>query len=198
MQVYFQAVINGSGHRLHALSRPVADVSGLRIVGVMSMAAEMVEAEIRRVFPAHRPEAFGPLAEGDRDEHVRIRADLAAVTDWTTLSPEVTAGIDCNSGFGFLTKEAARSYLPAFLIADLRGSDLNTNLASHLSICDPSTQTDEVTAWQLEILRNYWDALAPDRAAAVCHYLEWRIARHSIEIERGAAFSLSAYWYLRT
>lgn len=164
----------------------------------MSMAAEMVEAEIRRVFPAHRPEGFGPIAEGDRDENIRIRTDLAAVTDWTTLGPEVTAEIDRNSGFGFLTKEAARFYLPAFLIADLRGSDLNTSLAFHLGVYDPSTQTEEVTAWQLEILQDYWDALAPEQAAAVCRYLEWRIATHSIEIERGAAFSLSAYWYRRT
>lgn len=187
-----------SGHVCRARSRPVADASGLSTVGLMSMAAEVVEAEIRRVFLAHRPEGFGPISKGERDENVRIRTDLASVSDWTTLEPEVTAQIDRNSGFGFLTKEAARFYLPAFLIADLRGAEHNTDLTNHLGVYNPSTQTDEVTAWQLTILRYYWDALAPEQAAAVCHYLEWCIATRSIDIERGAAFSLSAYWYHRT
>lgn len=164
----------------------------------MSIAAEMVEAEIRRVFPAHCLEGFGPLSTGDREENIRIRADLAAITDWTTLVPDMMADIDRHSGFGFLTKEAAQFYLPAFLVADLRGADLNSDPVSHLCVFDLSTSTDEVIAWQLTLLREHWDVLDLGQAAAVCSYLEWRIATRTRGNEREVSFSLAAYWYQRT
>ncbi|MFD1302900.1 DUF6714 family protein [Methylobacterium marchantiae] len=108
------------------------------------------------------------------------------------------AEIDRHSGFGFLTNEAARFYLPAFIIADLRGADLNSDPASYLCVFDPSTTTDEVIAWQLALLRERWDALDPGQARAVCRYLEWCIAARAKGNEREVSFSLSAYWYQRT
>ncbi len=162
------------------------------------MTAELVEAEIRQAFPAHRPVGLGPLSEGDREENIRIRADLAAVTEWTTLSPNVMAEIDRNSGFGFLTKAAARFYLPAFLMADLRDADLNSDPIDHLCVFDPNTSTNELTAWQLSHLRERWGELSAEQAMAVCRYLEWRITTRPKGNEGGAIHSLSAYWYQRS
>lgn len=169
----------------------------LGILSLMSTAAELVETEIRQAFPAHRSDEFGPLSIGDREENVRIRADLADVVDWTSIAPEVMAEIDRNSGFGFLTKEAARFYLPAFLVADLQGADLNSDPVSQLCVAHPSTSTEDVITWQLTLLRDHWNALTPAQAAAVCRYLEWRITGPSRGNEGEVAYSLSAYWYQR-
>lgn len=164
----------------------------------MSTAAEEVEAEIRRVFPAHRPDDIGRLSNGYLDENIRIMADLAVLTDWTTTEPKLMAEIDRNSGFGFLTQKAALFYLPALLIADLEGAELNSDPTFYLCTSYPSTTTDEIIAWQLTLLGSRWDALNSAQAAAVCRYLEWYVAVQSRGGERAAAFSLSAYWYQRT
>lgn len=164
----------------------------------MNTAAQLIEAEIRQAFPAHRPKGLGPPSNGDREENIRIRADLEAVTDWTTLSPMVMAEIDRNSGFGFLTHEAARFHLPAFLIADLRETDLNSDPIDYLCVFDPYTSTNELISWQLALLRARWDELSAEQATAVCRYLEWRIATRPKGNEGGASHSLSAYWYERT
>ena len=103
-----------------------------------------------------------------------------------------------NSGFGFLTKEAARFYLPAFLIADLRQEDLNSDPIDHLFVFDPRASTEELITCQLALLRERWDELSAEQAKAVSRYLEWRITTRPKGNEGGAPHSLSAYWYQRS
>ena len=75
-------------------------------------------AEIRRAFPATRPPFASPLLNTDRiDDGLRAMAEaFAGATDWTALDAAWMNRWYLHAALSFLSPEALRFYLPAFML----------------------------------------------------------------------------------
>jgi hypothetical protein len=148
---------------------------------------ERLVAEIRGAFPARRPAGLGPLAEGPREEPAATRADFADKEDWTTIEGRWLdlAPDGWSSALSFFTPEAARFYLPAYLVAHLR---------DELECVEPAFSLLPGTAFRA-IFHARWDPLTPAQALAVAHYLE-RCADGPY-LDRTVSAALETYWYGR-
>lgn len=170
-----------------------------------SSAAAIVE-ELKAAFPAVRGGRFVPMVNGvvRRDEPLQVEADFADKDDWTKLLPEWLDAVPNGlaSALSFLGDEAIRFYIPAYLVADLMGA---------LHQVDPTFKLvhgfDDLSRGQriwprkeetwTDFARARWDGLAQMQAAAVVHYLEWRVERGGLDLEHNIVEALAAYWYAR-
>ena len=153
-----------------------------------SEATEAVVAELLEAFPARRPEAFGPIADGPREEPAATRTGFADKDDWTAIDGrwlDLAPG-GWSSALSFFTPEAARFYLPAYLVASLR---------DELACVEPAYSLLPGRACR-GTFRDRWDPLSPAQAAAVSHYLEWSAARGPY-LNGVISAALELYWYGR-
>jgi hypothetical protein len=128
-----------------------------------------VAAELRAAFPARRPGRFASLVNSTAgEEPLRVAAAFAEAGDWTALRPEwldmVPDGL--GSALSFLSDEAIRFYIPAYLVADLGGGlsrvDPAFALVHGLDEASRGTQMSprgEVT-WT-DFAHARWDGLIP-------------------------------------
>ena len=156
-------------------------------------------------FPAVRPVRFDPMVNSVLgSEPLEVEAAFSDKHNWIDLQPEwldsATDGLA--SALSFLSDDAIRFYLPAYLVADLAGSLHRVdptfqlvhgfdNMSRNARIWPRKTET-----WT-DFARARWDGLTQPQAIAVVHYLEWRIEQNNIEIEYEIVQALAAYWYTR-
>ena len=161
--------------------------------------------EIHAAFPARRPHAFDPLVNSNLGcEPAEVADDFRDKEDWTQLEG---AWVDASpdglaSALSFLSDEAACFYLPAWLVADLRGelmtSDPSFQLTHGFTIGTQGARIwprKEVT-WT-EYSRTRWNSLTLEQVLAVVHYLEWRRSKDEYDLEYGIEEALAYYWYPR-
>lgn len=186
----------GARKRLH---EAVAD--GIRVARFeTAFPAVPIIAELLEVFPAIRPSpCFSITDGGEGDEPSLIEAAFAVEDDWTKIRPEWLDAVPNGfaSALSFLSDEAVRFYIPAYLTADLMGA---------LRCVDPVfslTYGFEFTSRirgsrRTDSARARWDSLDVGQAAAITHYLEWRIGRDGVDNSRDAFEALTKYWYARS
>ncbi len=166
----------------------------------MTTTASTILEELRQVFPAKRPEPFGPLVNDSRgDEPAEVARAFQDKTDWTRLD---CAWLDHEYvALSFLSNEALCFYIPAYMAADLGG---------HLGMADPAFILTNGLAYGRESERIHrrkpetmgdrakerWASLTPAQALAIVHFLEWRIERSGPGND-GIADALRSYWYER-
>lgn len=166
--------------------------------------AALIE-EIIAAFPAERPFPFDPLVNSSQSEEPLDTEDaFRDKSDWTALDGtwvDQAANGWC-SALIFLADEPACFYLPAYLVADLRGqlktSDPVFNLA-HLFTIDVRNQclSRKVKRSWADYGRNRWRHLTSKQILAVIHYLEWRRVIDEDNVDGGIEEALSYYWYKR-
>jgi hypothetical protein len=171
---------------------------------MISSAAAIVE-ELRMAFPSTRAGRFVPMVNSLRgDEPQQVEADFADKEDWTRLRPEWLDAVPDGlaSALSFLADEAIRFYLPAYLAADLMGAlhhvDPTFALVHGLDDMsrDQKMRPRKEQTWT-DFARARWDGLTQKQAAAVAHYLEWRVERDGLTIGHNIVEALGAYWYAR-
>lgn len=178
----------------------------------LSAARDALLVEIRRAFPARRPEPFPPLVDDPwSNEARRVASAFAGATDWTVLDadwlhevPNAPNGLV--SALSFLSPAALRFYLPAYLTAALK---LQLDPMHSLTFgFDARTRDDLISAKQPErgtcgaYARARWAALTPQQVGAVARFLEWRVALAwkwrdvlpGMDWDRDAAEALAHYW----
>ena len=104
----------------------------------------------------------------------------------------------------FLTDEAVRFYIPAYLAADLIGCLHRVNPPFWLVHGFDSMSRDvrvggragKNKSWT-DVACALWNGLTQKQAAAIVHYLEWRVARDGIAIADDIVEALATYWYAR-
>lgn len=163
--------------------------------------------ELREAFPSKRGSRFFPLVNSAQgDEPLWIIAAFDDKDDWTKLTPEwldaVPRGL--GSALSFLADGAACYYIPAFIIADMTINLTKVDPTFTLTHgFDHRSRNRKVSRYKDETWGDYafarWSSLTQKQAAAIVHYLEWRVERdgffniaHNKVVE-----ALGAYWYAR-
>jgi hypothetical protein len=162
----------------------------------MPTPAEAIAAELRRVFPAVRDKPFVPLVNSTQDfEPFEIADEFRYKEDWTKLEAEWLDHVPSGMGTAmiFLSDEAICFYLPAFLQADLerRLKCIDPTFCLCRGFEDSSRET-----WT-NYGRARWARLSKEQAAAIAHYLEWRVERDGPDLEYRCIEALKNYWYER-
>jgi hypothetical protein len=171
----------------------------------MSAADDAISEELRSAFPATRAARFSTLVNSVQgDEPLQVEADFADKDDWTKLLPEWldTVPNGLSSALSFLSDEAIRFYIPAYLVADLKGALFQVDptfclvrgfddMSRDLRIWPRKAET-----WT-DFARSRWDGLNQQQAMAIVHYLEWRIVRDGVDTAHDVNEALTAYWYMR-
>ena len=172
----------------------------------MSSSAEAIVEELKAVFPSKRPHPFVPMANSTLgDEPLQVAAAFADKDDWTELRPDwlddVPEGL--GSALSFLSDEAIRFYIPAYIAADLSGALGRVDPAFILthgfddrSRGKPIRPRGDRT-WT-DFSRARWDSLTRSQATAIAHYLEWCVRQRGGAAPGHALVeALAAYWYPR-
>ena len=170
-------------------------------------ARDALLADIRRVFPARRPEPF-PMLVVDTwcNEVEQVTAAFENAKDWTVLDSEWLHNVPnppngLVSACSFLSPAALCFYLPAYLTAalalkldpmfsliygfDERSRDQATPEASpNLATC-----TGRACA--------RWAGLTQAQAEVVVRFLEWRIAVNGPSWDSDAVEALAFFWRAR-
>lgn len=166
--------------------------------------AEALINEIHDAFPRTRPVSFPPLVNSSQGEEPRlVAAAFADKDDWTSLDPawldEAVNGEA--SALHFLSDEALAFYIPAYLVADIKGQLQRAEPSFQLTYgfggfpkdeCDPRTDASSFAR-----AARRWAGLTRAQARAMVLYLEWCIAARGIDIEFAAAEALRTFWYGR-
>lgn len=161
--------------------------------------------EIRNAFPERRPHRFDPMVTSTQsDEPFDTERAFSDKQTWTELDGEWVdqAADGWASALTFLSHEAVCFYLPAYLVADLRGqlktSDPVFNLTYGFTI---GTRHAPVRGRAGRTWRDYsverWCNLTDSQVLAVIHYLEWRRVNDEFNLDYGIEEALSNYWYVR-
>jgi len=142
------------------------------------------------------------------DEPGLLERDFRDKTDWRVLSPEFldSAPGGYGSALSFFSDEAFRYYLPAYLLADLRGQLERADVLFHLTHgLDDESRNRPVNPLRYGN-RTWFDAVShrlsifdPAQASAIVGYLQHKIDVADIEPERRSARqALDNYWLRRT
>jgi len=168
-----------------------------------------LEDQISAAFATVPPPPVWSLANSrEGNEPLLVERDFRDKTDWRVLSPEFldSAPDGYASALSFFSDEALRFYLPAYLIADLRGQLNRADVLFHLT----HGLDDESRSKLLNPLRygnrTWFDAIShrlsifdAAQAAAIVRYLEHKIDVADLELERRSARqALDNYWLRRT
>jgi hypothetical protein len=141
----------------------------------MSEAARAIVEELKAAFPQTREGRFAPMANSAQgDEPVRVAAAFSGKQDWTKFPAEwldlVPDGLA--SALSFLSDEAIRFYIPAYLAADLIGElhrvDPTFELVNGFEAmsCGRRIHPRGEETWT-DFARARWDDLSRRQAAAV-------------------------------
>jgi hypothetical protein len=168
-----------------------------------------LEDQISAAFATVPPPPVWSLANSrEGNEPLLVERDFRDKTDWRVLSPEFldSAPDGYASALSFFSDEALRFYLPAYLIADLRGQLNRADVLFHLT----HGLDDESRSKLLNPLRygnrTWFDAIShrlsifdAAQAAAIVRYLEHKIDVAELELERRSARqALDNYWLRRS
>ena len=164
-------------------------------------------ADIRRVFPARRPEPFPPLALPSWSaDAVRAAEAFAHATDWTVLDSEWLHSVpNAPNGLtearSFLSPAAICFYLPAYLSAALA---LELDPIFSLTYGFDGTTRDQLgcpAGWDPDTrtgrARARWAGLTQAQAGVVARFLEWRVAVNGPYWDSDAVEALAFFWRSR-
>jgi hypothetical protein len=170
----------------------------------MTSTVESIAREIQSVFPATRSLSQFPLVSSSMgDEPTWVAESFLDKTDWPLID---TSWLDdapngLGSALSFLSNEAVCFYIPAYLLADLRGqlsrSDPFISLTRGFDISSHNQRLvkHKDYTWT-DYGRERWANLTPEQALAVVHYLEWR-AQNDHFSRQDITHALHCYWYER-
>lgn len=134
-----------------------------------------------------------------------VEKEFKGKTDWRTVDPAfLDRAPDGNaSALSFFSDEAFRFYLPAYLIADIRGQLESCNPAFHLTHgLDDGTRDERINprrygerTW-FDYARCKLAMFDRKQAAAIVAYLKWKSEEDEYE-RAGIDEALRNYWYDR-
>ena len=177
----------------------------MRQQGVMNDAALAVLREIEAAFPTYRAARFEPMVNSVQgDEPMLTESAFSDKDDWTSLDSKWLdeAPDGWATALSFLSNEAICFYIPAYMVADLRGQLERVEPAFHLTHgFDDFSRDNRIWPGHAETWTDYgrerWSHLTATQAQAVVHYLEWRIERDGLDLAYTSQQALSAFWYDR-
>jgi hypothetical protein len=155
---------------------------------------DRLEADIRAAFEATPPPAPDRLrGSSEGEEPFLLEAEFRHVPDWRQTEG---AFIDrAPDGFGsalsFFSSEAFRYYLPAYLIADLRGELQQANPLFHLwhGLVDEHRNTPvnqrRYGSWTwFEAVSERFRSFTPAEAAAIVAYMRYKAQHDELGVDR--------------
>ena len=169
---------------------------------------EQLEAQIREAFastPAPPPERL--RGSNDGDEPYLLEEEFRQVPDWRTLeAPFLDQAPDgYGTALSFFSAEAFRYYLPAFLLADLRGLLQRADPLFHLwhGLTDDRREQPVnprrfgAWTWSAAIAERF-EGFTPREAAAIVAYLRYKAAHDELGLDRPRIEqALTNYWLAR-
>jgi hypothetical protein len=167
------------------------------MIANMDATLDQIANEVGQAFPAHRPFVFSPIVNSVQgDEPYDVARDFADKEDWTILTSE---WLDASPGglgsaLSFLSDDAVCFYIPAYIMADLRGELNLVDPVFYLThgIGQPCDQAS--TDWG-SYTRQRWALLTAPQALALVHYLEWCVAKDMLGLTHGIPEALAGFWY---
>ena len=159
---------------------------------------------IRRTFADTQYPGDDALVRSRGDQPDAVVALFRGKTDWRTLSADYVdrAGAVSPSALSFLSPDAFRFYLPAYLLADIDGALTFTEPDFFLyygledTTRDLRAHTPTQTWWEAQ--QKQFAALTNKEAAVIVEYLRWKcdqtISEHD---QRAIAEALRNYWESR-
>lgn len=156
--------------------------------------AAQIEQEIRSAFPSKRPIPFGPInGTSLHDEPLATARLFRDKDDWSVLDPKWLdrAPNGLGTALSFMSDEAARFYIPAYMIADLHGAIETVEPEWTLIYgLDGTYGTDAAKR-----TADRWRYLSVPQVLAISRYLEWKIAQDRLGLNILIAPALASYWY---
>ena len=138
------------------------------------------------------------------EEPAALTEEFRGRTDWRSLDADFLnqAPDGWGSALSFFSAEALRFYLPAYLIADLRGQlycgDPSSRLCAFLTPMTESKKLAKIHGGGTlgAYARDCFDRFSEAQAAAVVAYLWWKLDQHGYDptIEQ----AMENYWLGRT
>lgn len=166
------------------------------------MKIEALKAQIRKAFSRVRYPGDDQLrGVGEGDEPFCVERDFRGKREWQTLSPQFLdqSPDGLASALRFLSNEAFRFYLPAYLIADLEGQLRQSDPLLHLTYgLDRRSAQKRLSrsrygadTWS-GYARKRFAGFTREEAAAIVAYLEFKRSEGVRLRETGEA--LEGYW----
>lgn len=166
---------------------------------------EAIVAQIAKAFAAvEYPGDWCLRGSNECDEPYLVEQEFKGKTDWRTLEPmfidQAPAGFA--SALSFFSDEAFHFYLPAYLIADLRGQLDRTELFRHLTHgLDESSRQKRINprrygerTW-FEHAHHKFAIFNKEEVAAIVAYLNWKRGEVEFKFERESIDeALRNYW----
>jgi hypothetical protein len=168
---------------------------------------DAIEAEIRRAFAtAERPGNWALRGSSEGDEPYEVEAAFADKDDWRTLDAAFldTAPDGLASALSFLSDEAFRYFLPAYLIADLRGALDSVDPVFHLchgfaddSRHQPVNPRRYGTRTWFDRSSHRMSTFTAAESRAIVEYLRWRGGKDDFD-RATIDQAIRNYWNERT
>lgn len=132
------------------------------------------------------------------DEPVLVRNHFFGHSDWKILTHEF---LDVDGALSFLSDEAFRFYIPAFMIADINGQlDYNSPAFRLCWSVTPQSENDKIAEiWgggtMGEKAKKCFDQFSKEQVSAIVSYLYWSLSQdeNNCTIEQ----ALENYWIQR-
>jgi len=167
---------------------------------------DAIIAQIASAFAAvEYPGDWCLRGSNEGDEPFLLEKEFKGKTDWRTLDPAFLdrAPDGYASALSFFSDEAYHFYLPAYLIADIRGQLESSNPVFHLTHgLDESSRHERINprrygerTW-FEHARHKFAMFCRAEAAAIVAYLTWKRDEDECERQR-IDEALKNYWYDR-
>ena len=171
------------------------------------MTPDAIEEEIRRAFATvERPGNWALRESSEGEEPFLVEAAFADKDDWRTIDATFldAAPDGFASALGFLSDEAFRYFLPAYLVADLRGALAQVDPVFYLCHAFTDARRDQPLNPRRYGRRTWFDAVShrmstftPDEARAIVAYLRWREAKDDFD-RATIDQAIRHYWNERT
>ena len=171
------------------------------------MTPDAIEADIRRAFAAvERPGNWALRGSDEGGEPYAVEAAFAAHDDWRTTDPAFldTAPDGLASALSFLSDEAFRYFLPAYLIADLRGALERVDPVFYLCHAFADDRRHRPLNPRRYGRRTWFDATShrmstftPEEAQGIVAYLRWRGEKDDFD-RATIDQAIRSYWSART
>jgi hypothetical protein len=171
----------------------------------MNPSAAAIVAELKHAFPPTRTAPFFALTDSRQGkEPILTERAFADRHDWTQIEPawldDVPDG--WSNALSWLTDEALWFYIPAYISADVTCGLERVDLLYHL-VKGFDDESRDAYGWmdERESLKARasvrWRGLTRPQAAAIVHYLEWKVEQIGVEEGHEIVQALKAYWYER-
>lgn len=166
-----------------------------------------IEEQIRGAFAAvERPGNWALRGSSEGDEPHEVEAAFADQDDWRTIDAAFldSAPGGLASALSFLSDEAFRYFLPAYLVADLRGALDRVDPVFYLCHGFADARRDQPVNARRYGGRTWFDAVShrmstftPEEARAIVAYLRWREEKDDFDRDTITQATRS-YWNART